>query len=364
MLSINSLKQLSGAYDVPFEDVLFIALNVTGVDYDCGYDRMRGQLHLDNVNLFSYAESRKDLDFYFALPVHSNSPFKLINQTLFLGNDKLGIMNGATEDICNSHYWRRGKTSLNINPNRRTTCHGCEFCYAIYQVPLDNKRLLTKEDFNLFFKKFLSQYNMTSMEKLIEISAVTGCYKDGEQLVEVLKNLRHVATEEYGFKGRILYLGSQINSEHLLEELAEIKPIRLCYSIETFERREILRQNKRYVSLQTISRLLDKARELGFEVNFSYVLGLETLDVVEKYFDAFKYSINQFPIVNTLQVHRLQSELLRADGADNIKFYLEARKIIESIFLKTNLRPEVWNNYRSLWTLKFADFDLTGVRTP
>lgn len=78
------------------EDSVFIALNTTGVDYDCGYDRMRGQLHVTNTNFFPLTVNENESYFYFALPVHKDSPFKLNDNKLLLNNTELGLMEGTT----------------------------------------------------------------------------------------------------------------------------------------------------------------------------------------------------------------------------------------------------------------------------
>ena len=364
MLNVEYLQKLAAEFCVPFEDALFIALNLNGIDFNSNSVRMRAQLHLGSEELFNYAQSRKESDYFFALPVQAESPFKLKDDVLLFDGYKIGKMIGVTDDTCTSHYWRRGKTSININPNRRTKCHGCEFCYAIYQIPEDNKKLVSEDDFDEFFKKLLSQYNMTDLSDLIEISVVTGCYEDGEHLIEALRNLKNVAKGKYGFKGRIFYLGSQINTKALADEFANLGETRLCYSVETFERRELLKPVKRDFELSDIINLMDYAMTKSVNVNFAYVLGLESLDIVQQYFKMMADHINVFPIVNILQIHKGQSISLRTDGADDVRFYLEARKKIEEIFYNTPLRPEVWNNFRSLWTLKFANEELTGVRIP
>jgi len=111
-MKLENLSGLASQYSVPLEDVMFIALNHQGVCLDCSYDRMRANFHIKNLDLFSYATMRKELDYYFALPVKKDSPFHLDNGQLFLAETYLGEMSGVTEDICNSHYFRRQMTSL------------------------------------------------------------------------------------------------------------------------------------------------------------------------------------------------------------------------------------------------------------
>ena len=142
MVTTEYMKDLAGEYDVPLEDVLFIALNFFGVKMDVTYNRMRMAFHLNGSDAtFSYASRLGELDYYFALAINHQSPFHISDEVLYLHNYKIGQTIGATEDFCDSHYPRRLGTSLNINPNSRTACRGCDFCYTAYQIPHDRKRM-------------------------------------------------------------------------------------------------------------------------------------------------------------------------------------------------------------------------------
>jgi len=364
MTSVRSIQDMALKYDVPFEDALLVSFNVNGVDFECGYDRMRTLLRLNNNTLFEYATKKGDLDYYLAMPVHRNSPFTIRGNQLFLGTTKIGETFGATEDQCSSHYVRRNATAININTNLRTNCRGCKFCYTAYQVSNGEYRLNSVEDFNNFFDGFMIKYSLTDLAGIRQLSVVTGCYLMTDELIAALINLRTSATG-YGFKGKIFYLGSQLSTPDALERLRDIGSFGLTFSVEVFERRDILRRNKRSIGLAQIKETLETAKELGFSASIAYVLGLETLDVVEKYLAEFKGSISKFPTINTLQVHRQQMDAgLVAEGADKLDYYLEARKRIEGIFQDTDMRPLVWENYRGLWFLKFADEELFGCRFP
>ena len=74
---------------------------------------------------------------------------------------------------------------------------------------------------------------------------------------------------EYRFAGKIFYLGSQITTREQLGSVAEVKPFGICLSLETFERRELLRDKKKLISLQDACESMDFAQEMGYEVNFS-----------------------------------------------------------------------------------------------
>lgn len=363
MLNINMIERLAERYNVPLEDVLFIALNINGVNLECEYNRMRMAFRLADSKLFEYAKQRGELNYYFALPVNSGSPFAIVNNVLLLQNTVIGQAIGPTEDICDSHYSRRKGTSLNINPNSRTSCRGCQFCYTAYQIPYDKKRLKSDSDLREFFEDWMTMHSLTDLSHLIQVSVVTGCYENGEAVCQFLLALKRVLTE-YQFAGRIFYLGSQITTQEQLKSLVEVQPFGICFSLETFERRELLRKDKGMVSLQGACESMDYARSLGYEVNLSYIVGMEPLRAIEYHFDYFKEHINKFPTINTLQLHKYHQTILRDPGGHRLEYYLDARLILERLFSPTNMRPLVWEDYRSLWFLTFGEEELHGIRTP
>ncbi|OIO47780.1 MAG: hypothetical protein AUJ28_00565 [Parcubacteria group bacterium CG1_02_37_51] len=363
MLDINVIARLAEKYTVPLEDVLFIALNTNGINLDCDYNRMRTAFRLADSNLFSYAKQRGELDYYFALPVNQKSPFVLVDNTLLLQDTVIGQTIGQTEDICDSHYPRRKGTSLNLNPNSRTSCRGCQFCYTAYQVPYDRKRLKTASDLKDFFEDWMTKYGLTDLSHLIQMSVVTGCYESSDEICQFLRTLKGVLTE-YKFTGKIFYLGSQITTKDQLNSLSEIKPFGICLSLETFERRELLRDKKRLIGLQDACESMDFAQELGYEANFAYIVGMESLRVMEYHFSVLKNHVNKFPTINTLQMHKYHEATLMTPDAHRLEYYLEARQLLERLFAETSMRPLVWEDYRSLWFLTFNKEPLYGIRTP
>lgn len=363
MFNIDSIGHLAEKYQVPLEDVLFIALNTNGVNLECDYNRMRTALKLSDSDLFTYAKERGEMDYYFALPVNPRSPFVLANNILTLQGVTIGQAIGPTEDICDSHYPRRKGTSLNLNPHTRTACRGCQFCYTAYQVPHDKKKLFTASDLRDFFEEWMQKSGLSNLSHIIQVSVVTGCYESCDDLVRFLKTLKTVLTE-YRFTGKIFYLGSQLTTREQLMDITEIKPFSLCLSIETFERRDLLRDRKRILSLQDACDSMDFAREIGYETTLSYIVGMESLRVMEYHFRCFKNHVSKFPIINTLQIHKYHDPSLLAPEAHRLEYYLDARRILEDQFKETEMRPLVWEDYRSLWFLTFNGEPLRGIRTP
>lgn len=211
----------------------------------------------------------------------------------------------------------------------------------------------------------MKKFEIADLSHLMQIAIVTGCFPNEQKVVDFLKMAKDVLND-FLFKGELFYFGSQIKSEKALLELRKIRPLGICFSLECFDnknREYFLRDVKRDLHLDTIKEMLIIANNLGVRTNFSYIIGLESLETIKKGFGDFLPYINSFPIVNVFQSHKGQATL-RHNDADKIDYYIKARKIIEDIFMQTALRPRPWENYRSLWYLKFGEEFLDDIRTP
>lgn len=109
---------------------------------------------------------------------------------------------------------------------------------------------------------------------------------------------------------------------------------------------------------------MDFARSLGYEVNFAYIVGIESLRVMEYHFNCFREHINKFPTINILQMHKYHQATLMDPSAHRLEYYLDARRILERLFGQTSMRPLPWEDYRSLWFLTFNKEPLYGIRAP
>ncbi|MBT9146939.1 MAG: hypothetical protein DDT32_00690 [Syntrophomonadaceae bacterium] len=363
-LNIDSLKHYAEAFNMPIEDAMFIALNFYGVHMDVPYNRMRMGFHLNGEDsLFVYANNVNDLNYYFALPINYNSPFRIVGEELYLLDYIIGKAIGATEDFCDSHYPRRLGTSLNINPNSRTSCRGCSFCYTAYQVPLDKKRMRNSEDIDEFLRQWMDENNNPDLSHLIQVSVVTGCYDSEDDLVGFLLQLNDVL-KKYAFAGKIFYLGSMLTSPQAIEKLTVIDSFGYCLSLECFERRDILKNSKARLTLQDIKTIMQECLSHDFEVNYTYVMGMDSMEVFLPHMQEFIEYTNKFPTINILQLHKQHNRSLLDDSVRDVTYFYRAREIIQELFKPTRLRPLVWEDYRTLWYLKFADEPLTGDRFP
>jgi len=363
VLNIEAIIRLSEQYQTPLEDVLFIALNVHGIKLDCEYGRIRMDFRLADNELFDYAKAQGELDYFFALPVNPESEFTLVEDVLSLNGMPIGRAINPEEDTSDLYYFRRKKTALNFNPNSRSSCAGCRFCYTSRLTPHDKQKVETGADLKISFENWMSKHDFADLSRLVRIAVVTGNYKNSDDLCQFLVECKRIV-REYRFDGEIFYLGSQITTPEQFMRLSEVQPFCICFSLETFERRDLLRPDKKALGLDDARKAMDCALGLGYEVNLSYIVGLEPLRVMDRNMYRFKEHINRFPIVNTFQKHKFQGPTLADPAADHLEYYLDARRILERLFGSTNMRPLLWENYRSLWFLTFDGEPLHGIRTP
>ena len=113
-------------------------------------------------------------------------------------------------------------------------------------------------------------------------------------------------------------------------------------------------KNEKKLELNKITELMEESIHLNIKTNFSYILGLDSLDVFRSGMRKMKKFINTFPIISLYQTNNFRKEF-RTPEANNIEYYLKSRKYIEKLFSDTELRPNSWNNYRSLWRTCYGD---------
>lgn len=354
----------SKAYNVPPEDILFLDFSLSGVKVDFPYARVRFKFIPENRLYFKISLQRNINEYFFALPTNPHSIYRIKNDHLIASEEKIGKVECFANDTCDSSYPRREGSVLNLNPISKSLCHGCKFCHTIFQDAKDKEENLQNEDsLRDFIKSWLEKWKKPDLSHLIQVAIVTGCFGGENKVVKWLKMAWRVLNE-YKFKGELFYYGSEITKESSLDEISNLKPFGLCVSLECFEKRDlILRYTKARLKIEDIKRILKEAMEKGIRTNFSYILGIEPLEVVKKGFVGLAPYINSFPIINVFQLHQGQEDL-RCKEDLNIDYYIDAKKIIEKIFENKKMTPRVWENYRSPWYLQFGEKVLNDIRVP
>ena len=345
---------LSEKYNIPQQDVILTALNLSGISSDLSESRVR----------FHFVPTETGKDFYLALCVNTTpSTFELKDQTIYLSGEKIGDVFSIENDTCNDNYFRRNGTELTLNTNSRSSCKGCAIC-GTYSLEADDKeRLLRKMVLSRRVKEIMSQQGQKDCSNLYRVTICTGCFGSEKTTVNHILDLNDVLNG-LGFNGILRYIGSEITSEYALDKIASnVNRFALSFSVETFTRRsELLRNIKSKVSFEDIKGALKSSTERGIETNILYVLGLDPLSAFEEGFKELQPLMNHFPVVNLFQVYSPEQALLRPNEANRIEYYLTARKILEEMYANSNLRPELWENYRPLWYLSFGREDKNDIR--
>lgn len=367
LTNIDNLMDLSTKFSIPMEDLLFLDLNIEGINVGVGGNRIRfGIPTTENTNFFKES-IKNNINAYYGAYVSSksNSIYSLNkNNVLYMNNYKICKVGNPLPNFCESSYLRQRSRTVNLNPIVKSKCTGCKFCHIIGQVPHEIIKLNNEHNLELFILKYLRRTNSKDLINLDQIAIVTGCFKSEQLLSNYLILLKNVFSK-YKFRGEIMYFGSQTKSKSTLKYLKEkIGNFTYCFTLECFERgKELLNFIKSSISLDDIKNIMMFSKSIGINITFSYIIGLEKLNIVEKYFNMFKGYITKFPIINIYQIH-INQENLRENTAETINYYIYARKILENIFYNTYLRPNPWENYRPLWYLKFGYEIIKSDRLP
>ena len=88
--NFEELITLSKKYGVPKEDILFMDMNLSGLNATDDLDRVRFALKLDiNNGLFDLASKKSIENYYFALPVKSESNYQVNDNRLMFKDEMM-----------------------------------------------------------------------------------------------------------------------------------------------------------------------------------------------------------------------------------------------------------------------------------
>ncbi len=371
---IDNIEALSKEYGIMREDVELIALNASAMTTDLPLRRVRFKIALS---------SRPDDIFYLGIPVlKTNTPFhgSSTEKKLYFNGKEFAAVIDFENDTCDTSYFRRNDTVLVLNTNSRSTCSGCAFCATLRQVATDQDQIKTPEQLEAYVSRLFGtseelaavrphfhRPTMTpsanSFSNLHQLTLVTGCFGSEEAaLADLLMVNRYF--KAHGFKGTLLYIGGEIRSEAALKKVREeVDRPYFALTLEAFTRRnKIMRPEKAALTLDGAVDLLRKTKDMGIEGGFTYIVGLDPLKDIAEGMERFAGEVTRFPMIQIFQPHWEEQKGIRTPEAVNLKYYLDARKIVEDAFRGTGLRPETWQNYRSLWYFTYDGKELNEQR--
>lgn len=355
ILTIDTLKMYSEKYDIPFTDVMLIALNRYGLCANITDKRLRFKLKPSTCTMF----------FYLAVCVNTyDSPFTINdNNILCMNGEELGRIFDIEKDTCDATYFRRDKTELTLNSNMRSQCKGCTFCGTYNLDPDDRVDMSTDEKIAEFIQGYLKINNMKDLSNLVRVTICTGCFFNEMQLVEHIISVYRVF-RQYGFTKRIRYIGSQIKSEEAMQKIEDMIPyFSLSLTVECFSKREVrMRKEKASLNMDNIQKILTRSLAHNFSTNYLYIVGLDDLSIMQSGVELLLNSINRIPIFQVMQNYVKKHENERAEAAKTLDYYLQARKFIEKTFANTTMKPRTWENYRSLFYTTYQNNPLECIK--
>ena len=332
--------------DIPDVDRFLIDLNLCGAQY-CKDGRFR----------FECFPTDSDGRWYIAICVNTRkTPYRIENSEILKGDEVLAYLKNFEKDVIELSYFRKNGKVMTLNSNQRRFCSGCKFCGVSQQESRYLASLLDRDLLEAYFEELSQTCNFEDLE---EIALCTGCFPKEKYLIEHLYDIHDVASE-HGFGGEIKFIGSELSRDGLKEIARKIPDFSYYFTIEVFTNRDIFLNPKKRVPLDEIERTLQFAKNQGFDTSFLYIIGLEPLEIYERGLRRFKKDVTRFPVINIFQNYHKEQEKHRV--GKTLDYYLKARKIAESVFEDTDLKPRVWECYRSLWYSEYRgeklDYDL------
>ncbi len=346
------LRELEERYQIPSEDILLIALNASGVSWNnISNDRIRFPVHLlDNGHKY-----------FFALTVTDSplSNFSIEEEQgeimLKFEGEAVGEVPYIEFDTCIDSYWRKGKAYLTLNTNSRSKCRGCKFC-GTYSLEDKDDPLTEEEALNRRAQLFANELG-GSLESLDSIGIVTACFPSEEKLFSHLLMVRKVFSN-FGFRGEIRYIGSQLRNREYIKEVISSGPFSYYLTVEVFTRREeLMKRVKSSLSLEEGRVILGEAKALGADTSFLYIVGLDPLEKMQDELPKYREVITRFPNAQIFQVYTPTQMHLRDPEAYNLDYFLRARLIFEDVY--PELTPDRYSNYRGLWYSSYRGEDLS-----
>lgn len=354
-LTIDTLKMYSDKYDIPFTDVMLIALNRYGLRANIPDKRLR----------FKFKPSTCSIVFYLAVCVNTyDSPFTINDSNMLcINGEELGQIFDIEKDTCDATYFRRNKTELTLNSNMRSQCKGCTFCGTYNLDPDDRVDMSTDEKIAEFIEGYLKINNIKDLSNLVRVTICTGCFLNEMQLVDHIISVYRVF-RQYGFTKRIRYIGSQIKSEEAMQKIEDAIPFfSLSLTVECFSKREVrMRKEKASLNMDDIQKILARSLSHNFSTNYLYIVGLDDLSVMQSGVELLLNHINRMPIFQVMQNYVERHENERAEAAKTLDYYFQARKFIEKQFANTTMKPRTWENYRSLFYTTYQDKPLECIK--
>ncbi len=326
---------------LPFIDTHYYGLKGYGVDFQSPEgSNARPKFHISNSDfLFSIVPMRSEPD----------SPYIFKEGKLTLEDKELPFNVQFIKWVSGSpsyFYYRNVDewiqtidSEVVLTTNFQQICKGCSFCCRDLQKKLPN--LTPKQGMNLVME------NRKYFQDIGELAVVTGMFKDEDTTINHIAQTVDIATQ-YGFKGHLFYIGSQIKTprgiRRMIDKLQKV-PMRYSYTLETFTKREKLHPLKSK-SIDEVVDTINMLKDAGvWKMEYSYMPGIDSLksfyEHAIKFAGVAKPHVSIFRPVDSKQVELVSPYFIKS----LVEYLWKMREHYEHLYNS----PIYGNNLGNLW---------------
>lgn len=349
----REIIDLADSTGIPELDLTLIAMNMEGAVSHSPLARSRMQVRpLGSSEIWQII-----------LPLDSDcTAFSVQDRGIYLGETRVAEILAAENDDVVLTYLRAGGRSVTLNTHSRSTCVGCVFCPNIIEDASD-ATIASAEELQGVLTWLCAEQGWADLSAVEKITVCTGCFNTPTMAINHMADLR-TASARLGFSGVLHLLSSVIRDYADLSNFAQrAGPAHLTITVECFSRRDVLlKSSKASLTLERAREVLTDARRAGIIADFTYVAGLDPLDVALHGLERLIPVCDTFPRIQVYQSHNSYMRGYRNPEAEHLAYFAKLRLRTEGILASEGLIPRSWENYRPLWYSSFARGMVAGPR--
>lgn len=211
---------------------------------------------------------------------------------------------------------------------------GCAFCHRVYTHTRksENRRLVNIED---IFNEIFEVEGCDILNKLKKVLIMTGNAKNTQELLKLCEDVHNILCT-HTYKGIFSVSTNQIFSKLSIQRLAKMDSSIFDYTLEVFDRRNILMGNEKGYDMETVRSALSIARDYFQNIRITYIVGLDDLETIKRGFVELKESHLIDDIVPLVFVpYTPEMKMLRCHEAQTLDYY----HAVQNIFKELSLIP-------------------------
>ena len=166
---------------------------------------------------------------------------------------------------------------------------GCVFCHRCYGEPrkAENRRIISPKE---IFKEIFNLYGNDVLSKVTKVLLNTGDNKSEDELLALIDQIYYEHLIPNNFRGTFSVVTTLIRSESEIKRLSKIDNTLFEFPIECFSRRKQILGEKKGIPVSEILHIFSIAKKYFKYIRINYVIGLDSLKVMEKEFSRLSQS--------------------------------------------------------------------------